>query len=86
MTGTDVTRALPGVKPRLYEDATGSHIKPRLVDIYGLCQYLSVGKNSAYRIGAAAGALFKAGKKNLYDLQAIDRFIDQNRENERIRE
>jgi hypothetical protein len=46
------------------------------VDIKGLQTMLSVGRDTATKIGAAAGANFRFGKRNLYKVDKINAYIE----------
>ena len=48
----------------------------RLMGIEELKAYLGVGRNTADKVGTAAGAKRKIGKRALYDRQVIDKYID----------
>lgn len=41
-----------------------------------LCTYLSVGQSTAREIGEKAGARVKLGRRVLFDVQAIDTYIE----------
>ena len=45
-----------------------------------LCTYLSVGQSTARKIGEKAGARVKLGRRVLFDMQAIDTYIEGMRE------
>lgn len=47
------------------------------VDIIGLQAMLSVGRNTAERIGKEAGAVVKIGARKLYNVKKIQQYIDQ---------
>lgn len=42
-----------------------------------LCTYLSVGQSTAREIGEKAGARVKLGRRVLFDVQAIDIYIEK---------
>ena len=46
-----------------------------LVDIVGLRAMLSVGRNSAHKIGEAAGAVVKVGRRNFYNVSKVNDYI-----------
>ena len=46
------------------------------VDIKGLQAMLSVGRDSAAKIGKAAGANFKFGKRNLYKVDKVNAYLE----------
>lgn len=46
------------------------------VDINGLQEMLSIGKNTATQIGRDAGAVVEIGKRRLYNVEKIKRYID----------
>lgn len=46
------------------------------VDIKGLQAMLSVGRDCAAKIGKAAGANFKFGKRNLYKVDKINAYLE----------
>ena len=50
------------------------------VDINGLQNMLSVGKNTAYKIGEEAGAVVRLGKRKLYIVSKIEDYINQKSE------
>lgn len=50
------------------------------VDIIGLQNMLSVGKNTAYKIGEEAGAVVRLGKRKLYIVSKIEDYINRKRE------
>lgn len=52
-----------------------SQIVPRYVDIKGLMAYTSMGRNTCLTIGRTSGALIKCGRRNIYDLKAIDYYL-----------
>ena len=49
-----------------------------LVDITGLQAMLSIGKNTAAKIGKEAGAIVKIGRRTLYNTRKIQQYIDNN--------
>ena len=53
-----------------------NEIKPRLMGTEELCEYLSLGRSKAYEIGKNAGAYRQIGKRVLFDVIAIDKYID----------
>lgn len=50
------------------------------VDIVGLQNMLSVGKNTAYKIGEEAGAVVRLGKRKLYIVSKIEDYINKKSE------
>lgn len=46
------------------------------VDIIGLQAMLSVGRNTAIRIGEEAGAVVKIGNRKLYSVKKVQQYID----------
>ena len=46
------------------------------VDIKGLQAMLSVGRDTATKIGYAAGANFRFGKRNLYKVDKINEYLE----------
>lgn len=52
-----------------------TQIVPRYVDIKGLMAYTSMGRNTCLTIGRSSGALIKCGRRNIYDLKAIDSYL-----------
>lgn len=48
----------------------------RLMDIDELCQYVSLGRNSAATLGKAAEAIVRVGRRVLYDKKKIDAYIE----------
>ena len=48
----------------------------RCVNLTGLCDYLTIGRNSAEKVAAAAGAKIKIGARTVYDLRKIDAYLD----------
>ena len=48
----------------------------RLMSADALAAYLSVGRQTATRIGIEAGAMIKIGRRTLYDRQKINSYID----------
>lgn len=47
------------------------------VDINGLQNMLSVGKNTAYKIGEEAGAVVRLGKRKLYIVNKVEEYINK---------
>ena len=41
-----------------------------------LCEYLSIGQNTARSIGKEAGARIKIGRRVVFDKNAIDRYLE----------
>ena len=52
--------------------------KKLLVDINGLQEILSIGKNTAAKIGIEAGAIVKIGRRTLYSTKKIQEYIEAN--------
>lgn len=50
------------------------------VDINGLQNMLSVGKNTAYKIGEEAGAVVRLGKRKLYIVSKVESYISRKNE------
>lgn len=50
--------------------------KKKLIGVKELQAYLSIGRSTAEKIGIAAGAKRKVGRRALYDVEAIDRYVD----------
>lgn len=46
------------------------------VDINGLTSMLSIGRNSAYEIGKAAGAVIKVSRRTLFNVSKIKAYMD----------
>ncbi len=46
------------------------------VDIAGLMDMLSVGRNTAMKIAEAAGATIKIGRRRLYNVSKIQSYMD----------
>ena len=49
----------------------------RMMDIDGLCAYISMGKTKAMEFGERCGAKRKLGKRTLYDKGIIDKALDE---------
>lgn len=54
----------------------------RLFDIKDLMQYMSIGRNSAIKIGKDAGAIVRFGRRVLYDREKIDEYIEEKMRHE----
>ena len=54
----------------------------RYLGIEELRQYMNVGEGTARRIGSAAGAVIKFGRRVLYDRELIDAYMDKQRASE----
>lgn len=52
-------------------------VKPITVDIAGLQEMLSVGRNTANSIGEAAGAVVRIGKRKLYNVAKIEAYMEK---------
>lgn len=50
---------------------------PRLLDVKGLMQYTSLGRNNAMELGKKAEAVKRYGARVLYDRLKIDSYIDR---------
>lgn len=48
-----------------------------LVDVNELQAMLSVGKNTAIKIGNESGAVVKIGNRKLYNVQTIEEYVKQ---------
>lgn len=51
-------------------------IKPRLISLKDLQIYTGFGKQGADRLGQAAGAKVRQGRRVVYDLRRIDQYIN----------
>lgn len=51
-------------------------IKPITVDAKGVMELFGVGKNGAYKLGKEAGAEIKYGGRRLYNVEKIERFLE----------
>lgn len=49
----------------------------RMLDVDGLCTYISMGKTKATEFGERVGAKIKMGKRTLYDKRIIDKALDE---------
>lgn len=49
----------------------------RMLDVAGLCAYISMGKTKATEFGEKVGAKRKMGKRTLYDKKIIDKALDE---------
>lgn len=47
------------------------------INIEELMEYLSVGKNTANKIGIESGAVFFVGRRKLYSVKKIQEYIDK---------
>jgi len=52
----------------------------RLLDTQAFMAYVSLGRNSALRLGEVIGAKRKIGSRTLYDRAVIDRYLDAQAE------
>ena len=52
------------------------HVEARLMTAAEVAKYLSLGLNNAVIVANEAGARRQFGKRVLYDLQAIDEYLD----------
>lgn len=48
------------------------------VDIKGLMKMLSVGRRTASQIGEKANAVVRVGRRKLYNLEKIQKFMDES--------
>ena len=55
---------------------TNNTAETRYVNIAGLQDYLTIGRNSAEKVATAAGAKIKIGTRSVYDLQKIDAYLE----------
>ena len=55
-------------------------IEPRLVDVGGLCLYLSAGRARAVEFAREVGAERRFGRSCRYDLKVIDQAVDKMNE------
>ncbi len=51
-------------------------LSPITVDITGLMQILSLGKNTAAEIAEAADAVFMVGRRRVYNVSKVRAYID----------
>lgn len=49
---------------------------PVMVDVIGVTQMFSVGRNTAMKIGKEAGAVTKLGRRTLYNVKKIEKYLD----------
>lgn len=49
---------------------------PVLVDLNTLQNMLCIGKQSADKIGVAAGAVVRIGKRKVYNVKKIEQYVD----------
>lgn len=49
----------------------------RYIDTVELCDYLSCGTNTARKIGKEAGAFIKLGRRTVFDIRAVDAYIEK---------
>lgn len=47
------------------------------VDLLGLQEMLSVGRGTAERIGSEAGAIIRIGRRKLYNVKKVERYMEQ---------
>lgn len=48
----------------------------RMMDVQGLCSYMSMGRTRAVEFAKAAGAEKRVGRRCLYDKRILDRALD----------
>ena len=48
----------------------------RMMDVQGLCAYMSMGRTRAVEFAKAAGAEKRVGRRCLYDKRILDRALD----------
>lgn len=53
-----------------------ANVSSRLLGLSELQTYLSIGENTARKIGKESGAVVKIGRRLLFDRQKIDEYID----------
>lgn len=46
------------------------------VDIKGLCEMMSLGRNSCMKLGEDAGAVIRVGRRKLYSVEKIREYIE----------
>lgn len=51
----------------------------RYISTNELCPYLGCGTNTAYKVGKAAGAFIKLGRRTVFDIRAIDAYMNNLR-------
>lgn len=54
------------------------------IDINGVMEYCSVGKNTAYKIGEDAGAVIRIGKRKLFNVKKIQAYLDRMTETKEV--
>lgn len=52
----------------------------RYVDINGLMEYVSLGRNKALELGEKSGAKIKFERRAIYNLRVIDEYIEDLRQ------
>lgn len=50
------------------------------IDITELMEYLSVGKNTADKVGKEAGAIIRIGRRKLFNVKKIQAYLDTQAE------
>lgn len=60
----------------MYKTNVKENNKKITVDIIGLQNMLSVGKNTANKIGEEAGAVVRLGKRKIYIVSKIEAYIN----------
>lgn len=55
--------------------STDTKVEKLSVGLDGLADMLSVGRNTAQEIGKAAGASFKIGRRRLYDVGKVRKYL-----------
>lgn len=61
----------------LKRNNTNSETKKIMVDINGLQEMLSVGRNTAKQIGIDAGASVKVGSRRLYNVEKVTEYMNK---------
>ena len=56
------------------------NIQKITVDVNGLMEMLSVGRNSALAIGENAGAVIRVGRRKLYSVEKIKEYMNERLE------
>ena len=57
--------------------------KNRLMDAKEMCSYLSLGRNRGVEFAKSIGAEFAIGRRRLYDRVVIDRYLDNQIQEEK---
>lgn len=61
-------------RENIVECSTG---KKRLLDVNEVCAYLSLGRCKGVEFAKEIGAEIKIGRRVLYDINKIDKYLDQ---------